>query len=124
MSEFSHWLLKHGVPQDAIGLFLVLTEKQGVFQTPEKIMDPDSWFYFPRNTRFVLVGSCPNGDGIALDTVTKPGAMFFIDHERLHDTIPDSERSVCVADTLEQYVQRSLDDPKFPSDYHEAKRIA
>ena len=71
-----------------------------------------------------MVGSCPNGDGIGLDTIEKPGAVYFIDHERICSSLPESEIIVCVAGSLQEYVERVLDDPDFPYDYHEAKRMA
>jgi hypothetical protein len=122
MSVFSHWLSRRGVAQDTIELLLRLSKKSGVFETPERIMEPDVWFHFPGNTRFILVGSCPNGDGIGIDTIQKPGAVYFIDHERLHLDI--DEIAVCVADSLQEYVQQCSDVPDFPYDYHEAKRMA
>jgi hypothetical protein len=85
-------------------------------------MEPDVWFHFPGNTGFILVGSCPNGDAIGIDTIQKPGAVYFIDHERLHLGI--DEIAVCVADSLQEYVQKRSDVPDFPYDYHEAKRMA
>ena len=119
MRTFSHWLSERGVPKATIELLVTLSEAGGNFESPQRIMDSDRWFYFPNNKRFVLIASCPNGDGIGLDTVQKPGAVYFIDHERLHLDI--AEISVCVADSLQEYVQHCLNDSNFPYDYHEAK---
>ena len=105
MKQFSDWLSDRKVSNDAIQLLLVLLKKPNIFETAEKIMEPDSWFHYPNNQRFVLLGSCPNGDGIGLDTAEKPGAIFFICHERIQDDLPDSDKMICIADTLELYLQ-------------------
>ena len=123
--RFSEWLGSRGVPQDGIDTLLeILPRCADLFEPPEQIMQPDRWFSLPGNSRFVLLGSCPNGDADALDTTEQPGAVFFIDHERVHDEIPDSERAVRVADSLSDYLQSCLDDPDFPYDYWEAKNRA
>ena len=122
MKSFSHWLSERGVPKAAIELLVALSKAGGCFESPQRIMDSDRWFHFSNNKRFVMVGSCPNGDGIGLDTIQKPGAVYFIDHERLHLDI--AEIAVCVANSLQEYVQQCSDVPDFPYDYHEAKRMA
>jgi len=123
MSAFVEWLLGQGVDQDTIELLLVLAGKSGGFETPDRIMEPDSWFHFPGNTRFIRIGNCPNGDGIGIDMTRNPGPVYFIDHERLQlDDI--EEISVRVADSLQDYVQKSSKNPDFPYDYHEAKGLA
>jgi hypothetical protein len=125
MKTFSDWLASRGVPRDGIDKLLeLLPHSADLFETPERIMESDCWFNYPDNSRFVLLGSCPNGDAVAIDTADQPGAIFFIDHERVHDDIPDSERAARVANSLTDYVQSCLDDPDFPCDYHEAKNRA
>jgi hypothetical protein len=101
-------------------MLMELSTQGGIVETAERIMDPDAWFYFPGNSRFILIGSCPNGDAIALDTLEVPGAVYYIDHERVHDDIPDRDRVVRVADTLTKYVDRCLTDPNFPQEYQDA----
>lgn len=120
-SAFELWLKEHGLPADSIEALIKYAGKAYVFETPARIMTPDIWFHFPGNTRFVLVGSCPNGDAIAVDTKDEPGAVYFIDHERVHENISDRERTVRVAASVPEYLQCCRDDPEFPFDYHGAK---
>jgi hypothetical protein len=120
-SEFEVWLETRGIPSESIATLNEHAEAESLFETPTRIMDPDIWFYFPGNTRFVLIGSCPNGDAIALDTKEQPGAVYFINHEHVHDSVPDQERTIKVADSLPHYLQACVDDPDFPFDYEEAK---
>jgi hypothetical protein len=120
-SKFEDWLKARGVPSESVATLSELAGTKNLFETPARIMEPDSWFYFPGNTRFVLIGSSPNGDAIALDTKEQPGAVVFIDHDRVHDAVPDQERIIKVADSLPDYLQSCIDDPDFPSDYDEAK---
>jgi hypothetical protein len=120
-SKFEDWLKTKGIPSESTAGLSELAGTENLFETPERIMAPDVWFYFPGNTRFVLIGSCPNGDAIALDTKEHPGAVFFIDHDRVHDAVPDQQRTIKVADSLPDYLEACVGDPDFPSDYGEAK---
>ena len=84
------------------------------------IMDPDRWFYWPGQTRFVLAGQCPNGDGVAIDTEKEPGAVFYVAHDLLGGDRPLEEMVIRVADSPSDYVhKRGADD--FPWDYWEFK---
>jgi hypothetical protein len=117
---FRAWLTERKLPRETIAALMQLGGKSDFFESAERIMDPDVWFHYPGNTRFVLIGSCPNGDAVALDTTVEPGAVYFIDHETVRDAATD-ECIVKVADSLPGYLQACGDDPDFPFEYHEAK---
>ena len=90
------------------------------FRDATAIMDPDRWFYWPGQTRFVVVGQCPNGDGVAIDTERHPGSVFYVAHDFLGGDRPVEEMVTRVADSPSAYVRRRGDDD-FPWDYWEAK---
>ena len=85
-----------------------------------RIMDPDRWFYWPHQTRFVLIGQCPNGDGVAIDTKVFPGVVFYVAHELLGEDRPTDNMVIRVADSPSDYVEKRGHDD-FPWDYWEAK---
>ena len=119
--RFETWLAQRKLPLKTIASLMEHVGKKGLFESAERIMNPDQWFHFPGNTRWVLIGSCPNGDAIALDTVREPGAVYFINHETVQSDIADDARTAKVADSLPEYLRASVDDPACPFDYYEAK---
>jgi hypothetical protein len=121
---FKAWLTERKLPRETIASLLNYAGKGGFFESAEGIMDPDRWFHYPGNTRFVLIGSCPNGDAVALDTTVESGAVYFVNHETVHVAMADDECTVKVADSLSDYLQACVDDPDFPFDYYEAKARA
>ena len=93
------------------------------FYTATYIMNPDKCFYWPGQTRFVLVGACPNGDGIGIDTDIHPGAVYFISHEHVGSGAKIEDMTVKVADSPADYARRIYEgDDDFPMDYWEAKQ--
>jgi len=92
------------------------------FYNADHIMNPDKWFYWPTQTRFVLVGQCPNGDGIGIDTIIHPGALYFISHEHVGGDTAMEDMTVKVASSPNDYLRKSQEmGEAFPVDYWEAK---
>lgn len=124
--NLSRYLASHGLAQNVVDEFLplvptVMPERScGTFYDALSIMNPDRWFHWPAQTRFVVVGQCPNGDGVAIDTEKEPGAIFYVAHELLGSDRPVDEMAIRVAGSPSDYVQRLLEDD-FPSDYWEAR---
>ena len=117
------YLLSRRLPQKVIDELLPYIPEDsddGVFCDAASIMDPDRWFYWPSQTRFVLVGQCPNGDAVAIDTQKTPGAVFYVACELADGDRPQDEVVICVAESPSDFVQRFLDDDDFPYDYWEA----
>lgn len=71
----------------------------------------------------LIIGSCGNGDPVALDTRVNPGAIGFLCHEVLwpDPSLPPRDWLVVVADSLSEYVCRASDIDAFPVDYWDAK---
>jgi hypothetical protein len=70
----------------------------------------------------VVVGQCPNGDGVAVDTQKEPGAVFYVAHELLGRGRAIEDVVVRVADSPSDFIQKFLQDDGFPYDYWDAKR--
>lgn len=121
------YLLSRGLSQKAIDEllpFIPEDSNDNVFYNAATIMEPDRWFYWPGKTRFVLVGQCPNGDAVAIDTQSTPGAVFYAACELAGGDRPEDEVVICVAKSPTDFVHRFLNEDDFPYDYWEAaKRI-
>jgi hypothetical protein len=121
------FLQDRGVPADAVRELVALLPRKmpeascAYFYPAERIMDTDKWFYWPGQTRFVLVGQCPNGDGIGIDTKVHPGAMFFISHEHIGSEAQPEDMTVQVATSPADYA-RKIQGDDCPMDFWEAKR--
>jgi hypothetical protein len=92
----------------------------GAFYDAANIMDPERWFSWPGQTRFVLVGQCANGDGVAIDSQKEPGAVFYVAHELVDSKRPLEEVVIRVAESPSHYVQGLLAED-FPYDYWDAR---
>ena len=125
--KLAHYLASRGLDKALIeNLLPYIPNKSpevscGVFYDAPSIMNPDKWFYWPSQTRFVVVGQCPNGDGVAIDTEGEPGAVFYVAHELLGSGRPLRELVVRVAGSPSDYHLKLLEDA-FPVDYWEAKK--
>ena len=122
--NLSGYLLARGLPQEVIDDLLPYIPENGqdsVFCDAATVMNPDRWFYWPGQTRFVLVGQCPNGDAVAIDAEKAPGAVFYVACELAGGDRPLEEVVIRVAESPSDFVQRFLDDDDFPYDYWEAK---
>lgn len=119
------WLKKRGLSQRIIEELLAYVP-QTINEMPiddfcdaDSIMNPDKWFYWPDQTRFVLVGQCPNGDGVAIDTESTTGCIYYVSHDLLSES-PLEDITIKVADSPSDYVNKKSDDD-FPWDFWEAK---
>lgn len=82
--------------------------------------DGDELGVAPEKCGFMIVGSCPNGDPIALDIGEDLGSVWYMDHETMHSE-PLRSISIRVADNLQQLMTRLVNEDDFPFDYYLAK---
>lgn len=124
--NLSDYLLSRGLAQKIIDELLPYIPhdmQDSAFRDAASIMRPDTWFYWPRQTRFVPVGQCPNGDAVAIDSQNELGAVFYVAHELMGDDRPLEEVVIRVAKSPADFVQKFLNDDSFPYDYWEAKSL-
>ena len=130
-TNIRQYLIERGVPTSSADELITLlpikmpSSSCAFFFTAKYIMNPEKWFYWPEQTRFVLVGQCPNGDGIAIDTQVQPGAVYFISHELIGTDAILEDMSVLVAPSPANYAQRiEMGNDDLPMDFWEAKQKA
>ena len=121
------WLLAKGLTAEQIDDLLPLlptTEPEaacGWFYNAERIMNQETWFAIPHQTQFVFLGQCPNGDGIAINVDETKGTIHYISHDIAWENNSLSGASVCVAESIKDFAEKSQRDD-FPIDYWEAKK--
>ena len=124
--KLAHFLASRGLRQELIADLLPFIPREapeassGAFYDAASIMNPETWFCWPGQTRFVLVGQCANGDGVAIDSQEEPGAVFYVAHELVGSDRPLEEMVIRIAESPSQYV-RGLQAADFPYDYWDAR---
>jgi len=86
----------------------------------QSLQEGDEMGVSPEKSGFLIVGSCPNGDPIALDTAADPGSVWYMGHETMHSK-PLRSIAIRVADNLVQFINNLVEDDDFPFDYYSAK---
>jgi hypothetical protein len=136
-AAFIRWATDAGIDADTIGAIIdcASTPEQAeaafaarvpgppIFPLQQivDLHDSDGYDMNPKSHGFVLIGYCPNGDSIAVDTDRDPGSIWYIGHETLH-SVPLRDNAVRVGDDLRS-VHRSIQrDPDFPFDYYTARQ--
>ena len=115
------YLLSRGLTQFVIDdLLPYISEdgQQGFFWDKADIMNP-CCFCWPGQKRFVVVGNCPNGDGIAIDTENEMGAIFYLALALSNGEQPWDEVAIKVADSPSDWISKIIVDD-FPYDYYDA----
>jgi hypothetical protein len=118
------YLSSRGLPQRVIEellRYIPSRKREHVFYDGARIKDPDKWFYWPGQTRFVPIGQCPNGDAVAVDSQREPGAVFYVAHELVGTGQPLERIVVRVAGSPSEFIKSFLEETDFPFDYWETK---
>ena len=76
----------------------------------------------PGRAGFLIVGTCPNGDPIAVDIRDEPGTVWYLSHEQMFGKDAEGLRSVAVkvASGIPAFWQRRAEDKSFPLNYWDA----
>ncbi|TWT79517.1 hypothetical protein CA13_09210 [Planctomycetes bacterium CA13] len=135
-AAFISWATDAGIDADTIGAIIdcASTTEQAdaafaarepgppIFPLPQivDLHDSDGYNMNPKSHGFVLIGYCPNGDSIAVDTDRDPGSIWYIGHETL-GSVPLRENAVRVGDDLRSVYYSIEHDPDFPCDYYTAR---
>jgi hypothetical protein len=84
-----------------------------------EMTDTNPFGFSARDSGFVVVGACPNGDPIAIDVAYEPGSVWYICHETMHGK-PVREVAVRVAADLSGMFE-GMEEGNLPFDYFDAK---
>lgn len=123
--NLADWLKGRGLLVSTIEELLPLIPEEasdfsfGWFSPPQQILNSERWFHWPGQSRFVFVGQCPDGSGIAIDSTVVPGAVFYVSPDAIGTDPSSGEFTVQVADSPAQFALYAQAD-NFPVDYYEA----
>jgi hypothetical protein len=81
--------------------------------------DKDPMGISPKKADFLVIGTCPNGDPIAVDISQEPGSVWYLSHEQIFDKAPRSV-AVKVAANIPSFHQALSAEKSFPRDYWDA----
>lgn len=93
--------------------------ESGFFWDAASIMAPCEYYHLERVKGFILVGSCPDGSCVAIDTTSENGAVFYISLEYLAANYPVEKMVIQVAESPSDWISKVCEDD-FPYDYCEA----
>lgn len=82
-------------------------------------MNPDLWFDWPDQSRFVFVGQCPGGPAITNDTRSVPGGVFYVSVDAIGSDPASCDYIVQVADSPADFAARCHSDD-FPMGCYDA----
>ncbi len=119
----TQYLLSKGLKQNVIVDLLPYVAphgESGFFWDAENIMSPCEYYHLDRVKGFILVGSCPDGSCVAINTASENGAVFYIALEYLAADYEVEEMVIQVAESPSDWISKVCEDD-FPYDYWEAR---
>lgn len=135
--DFISWGSKAGIPQFILeSLIEFAATPEQMQKTVDEIRPPppiypideiramnegDPMGISPEKAGFLIIGTCGNGDPIAVDIGEQPGSVWYLSHEQMHE---NDLRSVAVkvATDIPSFDQAFAKDESFPLDYWEASK--
>lgn len=118
----SQYLLSQGLKQKVIDALIPCVAPDGTcgfFWDAPNIMAPCKHIHLDRVKGFILVGSCPDGSCVAIDTASENGAIYYIALEYLAANYPVEEMLIQVAESPSEWISKVCEDD-FPYDYDQA----
>ena len=117
-----------GLTERAINYIAEFVLKKGTrvsaieFYAEDGLLGANAEGYVPIAIRdgLLIVGSCPNGDPVAVDVRERVGAAGYIGHETMWQSANVREAFIVVAPSLGRLAQ-GLDAHRLPLDYYEAR---
>jgi hypothetical protein len=127
-AEYVRWLTENKISEEMANGFTryCLRKNTGVgaitFYSTKDIMSINAKGGIPLalNSGFVIVGTCPNGDPVAIDVADHPGTVGYLSHEEMWSV--ENLRTVFrpVASSLGKLAE-GLRENQIPLDYFEVK---
>jgi hypothetical protein len=121
------FLKKNGLSEDALEYISEYILKKGAgvsavyIYGESQILETNAEDYLPVALRdgLLVVGSCPNGDPIAVDVRKQLGTTGYIDHEEIWQIANVRNKFAILSRSLGRFIQ-GLDRGQMPLDYDEA----
>jgi hypothetical protein len=129
-NAFLSWLRSHPLSPKAITVITGCVLKKSAvigpidFYSEKGILEVNGEEAIPVALRdgLLIVGSCPNGDPVAVDVREQIGAVGYIDHENMWQEANVRSAFLVVAPSLGKLAE-GLDAEQLPVDYFEAKEL-
>lgn len=135
VNEFLSWGSKAGIPVTILQDLIVFAAKPEILRrTIDEMLPPPPIFPVneiramqekdpmginPGKSRFLIIGSCPNGDPIAVDIGQDAGSVWYLSHEQMFDREIRSA-AVKVAASIVEFCRRLAENDSFPLDFWDA----
>lgn len=136
--RFRRWALRQGLSESCVEqLIVVAASPEEMKAAYDAIMPPppiyplrsiraehesDPMDVAPAKYGFLIVGTCPNGDPIAVDLRDDVGSVWYLAHELMHEAPPLRSIAIRVADDVYDFVDGLAHRDGFPIDYFQAKQ--
>lgn len=126
--EFTSWATNLGVSKDLINQLVKFAQPpDNVLDEPEPVSSLQGIREFTENIPgvtplehgFLFIGSCLNGDPVALDVADNIGSIWYVCHETMYGT-PLREAAIRVADDVAGLLDGLSNEEGFPWDYYDA----
>jgi len=88
-----------------------------------KIISNNTEFFYIFDAGFIIIGSAPNGDMLAIDWKKSEGKTGYLSHDDLwvwdQKVYPDPYKYFnCLAESIGSFAIKAVDDENFPMDYY------
>lgn len=133
--DFLDWGLKIGIDKNIINSIIEFTATpEEIKEIIEKMLLPppiyplediqsmqeeDEMGISPMESGFLILGTCANGDPIAVDVKKDLGTVWYISHGEMYEGDLKSV-SIQVAEDIPTFIQKLNENESFPMDYWEA----
>jgi hypothetical protein len=126
--EVAHWLESlHELPPSFVSFMKTHSPKTEIWAGAGGIFDETAimrWnreFPAPLQAGLFILGSAPNGDLIVLDLENSPGAVGYLNHERMYSVQDLRPIFVPICESLGEFLWRiNANENDLPDDYFEA----
>jgi hypothetical protein len=133
--DFAIWAMKSGINEDVIEQVTLYAASPEDMKEAYDAMEPPPFIHtlddivamtssdalgtLPLTQGFIIVGSCFNGDPIAVDVANDQGSVWYINHETMHGSTLRAS-AIRVATDLSGLINGILEDGNFPLDHFSA----
>lgn len=126
---YAKWVEGLSIPKelkDFLLYFLLSDEYRigtAVLYTPDQILTENQEFLYILNAGFIIIGSAPNGDMIAIEYLRTHGETGYLSHDNLWEWDVKSRRNpheyfLSLAMSVGKFALKAVKEKEFPMDYY------